>query len=86
MSQFARNLADVVGKVAYGSKSFVIFKGKRAMAEVRPVPQGCSLSDLVNLIDNLPQIDPSDRNRFAEDLEQIRDSSKLVRTTNLWES
>ena len=71
-TQLARQLADVLNRVAYRRESFVVVRGKRALAELRPLPEGTRLADLPAVLAALPRLQPEDAEAFATDLDAAR--------------
>ena len=44
VTQVARNFAEYVNRVAYRRESFTLVRGKKPLAELRPLPAGARLS------------------------------------------
>lgn len=42
VTEVARNFAEYINRVAFGGERFLLMRGKRAVAELRPVPKGRS--------------------------------------------
>ena len=72
VTQMARRFADYINRVAYRGETFVLVRGRRQIAEVRPVPAGRRLSDLPALVNGLPHLAPGDAERFGDDLDAAR--------------
>lgn len=70
VTEVVRNFAEYVNRVAYRRESFVLVRGNRAVAEIRPLPSGRLLSELPGLIASLPRLD--DATEFAADLDAAR--------------
>lgn len=70
VTEVVRNFAEYVNRVAYRRESFVLVRGNRAVAEIRPLPSGRLLGELPGLIASLPRLD--DANEFAADLDAAR--------------
>ena len=68
VTQMARNFADYVNRVAYRRESFTLLRGKKPVAELRPLPAGARLSELPSLIASLPRLSVADAGAFADDL------------------
>ena len=71
-TQLARKLADVLNRVAYRRESFVVIRGKRALAELRPLPEATRLADLPAVLAALPRLQPGDAEAFTADLDAAR--------------
>ncbi len=68
----ARNLADVMNRVAYRGEEFAIIRGNREIAQVLPSPRGKPLSELSALLKSLPPLSEEDASIWAEELESAR--------------
>ena len=84
-TEVARGFADVLNRVAYRRESFVIVRGQRPVAELRPVPAGVRLADLPALLTSLPNLD-DDADSFAADLEAARAELATQEATDPWAS
>ena len=56
VTEFVRNFADLINRVAYRGERLVLVRGSREVAEVRPVPEGGRLGDLAGLLAELPRL------------------------------
>lgn len=83
-TEVARRFADVLNRVAYRRESFVIVRGQRPVAELRPVPSGTRLADLPALLASLPRLDDADA--FAADLDAARAGLASQEPTDPWAS
>ncbi len=72
VTQVARNFADYINRVAYRRESFTLVRGKKALAELRPLPAGARLSELPALLSSLPHLTESEAADLADDLEAAR--------------
>jgi len=84
-TEVARRFADVLNRVAYRRESFVIVRGQRPVAELRPVPAGTRLADLPALLASLPSLD-DDADTFAADLEAARVELATREAADPWAS
>jgi hypothetical protein len=84
VTQFARNFAEYVNRVAYRRESFTLVRGKKALAELRPLPAGTCLSELPGLVASLPRLSATEAEEFAVDLEAAR--VELGEAGDAWES
>ncbi len=83
-TEVARRFADVLNRVAYRRESFVIVRGQRPVAELRPVPTGARLADLPALLAALPRLDDADA--FAADLDAARTELAAEEPADPWPS
>ena len=71
-TQLARKLAEYLNRVAYRGESFVIMRGKKPVAELKPLRTVGTLADLVELFKTRARVDPDEREAFARDLEEVQ--------------
>ena len=71
-TQLARELSHVLNRVADRRESFVVVRGMRALAQLRPLPMGTRLGDLPAVLAALPRLQPEDAEAFATDLDAAR--------------
>jgi len=67
-TEVARNFAEYVDRAAFHGERFVLMRGSRAVAELRPVLAGMRLGDLPGLLASLPHLGSEDAAAFEEDL------------------
>lgn len=72
VTEAVRHFSDYVSRVAYRNESFILRKGDRPVAELRPVPRGRRLGDLPELLRSLPHLSPRDVAAFSKDVETAR--------------
>ncbi len=84
VTEMARNFADYINRVAYRRESFVLVRGSKPVAELRPLPAGKRLADLPALLAAVPRLDDADD--FAADLEAARDELARTEMADRWGS
>jgi hypothetical protein len=84
VTQMARNFADYVNRVAYRRGSFTLLRGKKPLAELRPLPAGARLSELPSLLASLPRLTTAEAGAFADDLVNAR--GELGEVHDAWQS
>ncbi len=84
VTQVARNFAEYINRVAYRRESFTLLRGKKALAELRPLPTGTRLSELPGLLASLPRLTEAEADELAADLDAARDELGAVR--DAWQS
>ncbi len=72
VTDVARNFAEYINRVAFGGERFVLMRGKKAVAELRPVPSGKRLRELPGLLASLPRLSDSEAADLAADLDHSR--------------
>lgn len=82
-----RNFSDYVNRVAYRGERFVLTRGGREVAELVPVaPAGSRLAELADVLRSLPRLSPDEAERFAADLERVRDELNRHAPEDPWAS
>jgi antitoxin (DNA-binding transcriptional repressor) of toxin-antitoxin stability system len=84
VTQVARNFAEYVNRVAYRRESFTLVRGKKPLAELRPLPSGARLSELPGLLASLPRLTSAEADQFAEDLAAAQ--GELGEARDAWQS
>jgi antitoxin (DNA-binding transcriptional repressor) of toxin-antitoxin stability system len=80
ITHLARNLADIVNRVAYRGERFTVLRGRRPVAEVIPAPRGRRLSELSGILAGLPRLSAEDVEHFGHDIEEARRETGLEET------
>lgn len=82
----ARNFAEFINRVAYRGERFVLMRGRKAVAELRPVAAGRRLAELPALIADLPKMSDDDAASLAADIHTARSSLPATGTRDPWDS
>ena len=72
VTEVSRNFADFINRVLYRGEEFVLVRGQKPVAELRPVPRGRKLGELPELMKSLPRLATGDVDSFAQDLAEMR--------------
>ena len=86
VTEVIRNFSDYISRVAYQRESFILCKGKRPMAELRPVPTGKQLGDLPAMLAVLPHLSEPEAEAFSQDLKSEREALEAEEPRNPWDS
>ena len=81
-----RHFSDYISRVAYRHETFVLCKGKKPVAELRPLPSGRRLGDLPAILRSLPHLSKKDAVAFAKDVEAARSVLATSELRDPWES
>ena len=73
VTEVARHFAEYIDCVSYRGESFVLVRGNKPVAELRPLPAGKKLSELPSLLASLPHLSPTEATQFADDLATARE-------------
>lgn len=74
ITELSRSLADYINRVFYRGERFIVTRGNKPIAEVRPPAKITKLSDLADFFSNGPHLHPDDVEQFARDIEDARNS------------
>ncbi len=72
VTEMVRGFADYMNRVAYRGERFVLVKGRKPIAEIRPIAAGRLLGELEAVLQSLPQLTPAEAESFAADLDAMR--------------
>jgi antitoxin (DNA-binding transcriptional repressor) of toxin-antitoxin stability system len=86
VTEVARNFADYVNRVACRGERFVIMRGRRPVAELRPLPAAMRLGELPALLETLPRLGAEDAAAFEDDLTIAREQLGRRPERDAWES
>lgn len=86
VTEAVRNFSDYVARVAYRHESFILCKGKKRIAELRPLPEGRQLGDLPALLKSLPHLTREEADDFARDIESAREGPSSETLRDPWAS
>jgi antitoxin (DNA-binding transcriptional repressor) of toxin-antitoxin stability system len=88
VTEVVRNFSEILGRVRFRGERFVLTKGGKPVAELGPVTIGepVRLEELPALLAALPHLGTEEAERFAQDLEQVRQASGTVPATGPWGS
>jgi antitoxin (DNA-binding transcriptional repressor) of toxin-antitoxin stability system len=86
VTEAVRHFSDYVSRVAYRHESFLLCKGNKPVAELRPLPSGRRLGDLPALLASLPHLAKGDAAAFAEDVESARAALDAAEPGDPWAS
>ena len=77
VTEFARKLAEYINRVAYRGEKFIVTRGNKPVAELRPVSEGIKMSELPAFFASLPHLAPEDAEAFAQDIAEARRSAPV---------
>jgi hypothetical protein len=79
-------LSDFVNRVAYRSESFIVTRGRKAIAELRAVSQARTLRDLPELLASLPHLTPEEAADFENDIAEARAALSKQPLGDAWDT
>jgi hypothetical protein len=86
VTELARDFSHFVNRVAYKHNSIILLRGKKEVAELRPIVSGLPISDFANLMDSLPHLSEPELEAFSTDLKVVRDSMNDEPVRDPWAS
>ncbi len=86
VTEMARNFADYINRVAYRGERFLLTRGNRVVAEIRPVPEARKLSELAALLKAIPRLGEEEAEAFALDWASSREDVGGPGSEGPWES
>ena len=84
VTEIARHFAEYINRVAYRGECFVLVRGNKPIAELRPLPVGKRLAELPALLASLPHLTSSEAAQFAADLTAAREALARVEVHDPW--
>ena len=85
VTEMARSFAEYINRVAYRGESFVLTKGNKPIAEIRPLPVGRKLSELPAMMASLPRLTPEEAEAFGKDIDEARQAMNRIPIRDPWE-
>jgi antitoxin (DNA-binding transcriptional repressor) of toxin-antitoxin stability system len=86
VTEAARHFSEYISRVTYRRETFVLRKGSRSVAELRPLPIGRRLGDLPSILRSVPHLAEADADTFAEDVNAARKAVADETLRNPWAS
>ena len=86
VTEMARHFAEYINRVAYRGECFVLVRGNKPMAELRPLSTGKRLTELSALLASLPHLSPAEATQFAGDLTAARETLTRTEIHDPWQS
>ena len=72
VTDVVRNFSDYINRVVYHGERFVLTRGGKVVAELRPALGGRTLADLPGVVAGLPELSRSEMDRLERDLRRAR--------------
>ncbi|TFH13138.1 MAG: type II toxin-antitoxin system Phd/YefM family antitoxin [Lentisphaerales bacterium] len=84
VTEAVRHFSEYVSRVAYRHETFVLSKGNKAVAELRPLPSGRRLGDLPSILRSVPHLPNDDVISFGEDVDTARTTLASDKLRDPW--
>lgn len=85
VTEIARSFAEYINRVVYRGESFILTRGNKPVAEIRPLPVGRRLSELPAIMASLPHLSPEDTEAFARDVYEGIDVMNKLPVRDPWQ-
>lgn len=86
VTEFVRNFAEYINRVAYRGERYLLIRGGREVAAVHPVPEGRTLAELPELLAGLPRLSPEEAEALARDVGRARVELADSESRDPWDS
>ena len=86
VTELVRNFSEYIGRIAFRGESFLVVKGRRPVAELRPVHAGRRLGDLTRIAEALPPLAEGDADVFARQVAEARQQYGEERLRDPWDA
>lgn len=86
LTELVRNFSEYVNRVAYRGERFILLKGRKPIAELRPIHTGLRLGELEALLYSLPALTPAEAEALAADMQTARAQLPPETLRNPWQS
>ena len=84
VTEVARHFSEYINRVAFRRERFVLVRGKRPVAELRPVHAGIRACDLPAIFAALPHLTPEEAEAFGTDVEEARHKLDAASLRDPW--
>jgi hypothetical protein len=86
VTEMVRGFSDYVNRVAYRRERFILLKGRKPVADLRPLAEGLPLGELEGALRTLPPLSADEAADFAADLEIARAQLQREGMRDPWQS
>ncbi len=86
VTEAVRHFSEYISRVTYRRETFVLRKGNKSVAELRPLPNGRRLGDLPSILRSVPHLPSADVPVFGADIDAARKVLASDRLRDPWAS
>jgi antitoxin (DNA-binding transcriptional repressor) of toxin-antitoxin stability system len=86
VTEVACHFTEYLNRVAYRGECFVLMRGNKPIAELRPLPAGKRLAELPALLASLPHLSEAEAAQFTADLTGAREGLARAEIHDPWQS
>lgn len=84
VTEVARHFAEYINRVVYRGECFVLVRGNKPIAELRPLPAGKRLVELPALFASLPHLSATEATHLSDDLTAAREALAGTEVHDPW--
>ncbi len=86
VTEIVRGFSEYLNRVAYRNERFILVKGRKPVAELRPLPAGRHLGELEAVLKSLPSLGAEEAASFGADLAAARGELPRAEARDPWAS
>jgi antitoxin (DNA-binding transcriptional repressor) of toxin-antitoxin stability system len=86
VTEVVRHFSEYINRITYRGEHFLLLRGKKAVAELKPAPTGKHLEELPDLLRSLPHLSKTEADEFAADILKARKILSKEKLRDPWES
>jgi hypothetical protein len=72
VTEMVRGFSDYVNRVTYRRERFILLKGRKPVAELRPIPAGRLLGELEAVLRSLPALSAAEAESYVAEIDEAR--------------
>ena len=84
-TEMARHFAEYLNRVISRGECFVLVRGNKPIAELRPLPVGKRLAEFPTLFDSLLRLSATEAAQFADDLMAAQEALARAEVRDPWQ-
>ncbi len=85
VTEMARKFAEYINRVTYRGESFILTKGNKPVAEIRPLKKGLTGAELLEVFKSLPHLTPEEAEDFGRDIDKAREEMNKLPVRDPWD-
>jgi len=85
VTEMARKFADYINRVAYRGDRFILTRGNKPVAEIRPLPRKLTGREFAEIWKSLPHLTPEEAEEFGRDIDAAREELNKIPIRDPWE-
>ena len=86
VTEMVRNFSEYINRISYKHERFILLKGKKPVAELKPLPSGRKMGEIPGLLACLPTLTESEAEDFSADITRARTSLGKEGLKDPWDS